>query len=891
MSKFPGGPVMRKDNSDSPLIPSPRPESAPSAFLALFSHHPIPTWLADAKTHAILEVNSAAVDTYGFTRDELLALTLKDILPESGRVRVSSGGGQRFAGEWNHRRENGAMIEVLLDAYTAELAGRPVVVVQAQDIAERRRAEHLYRTIYEASPVGILSVDSGGRVIRANPAFQRVIGYTETELARMSFNDFTHPEDQEVGRDTLARLNDGTIRNARVEKRYVRKNGAVVWVSVMVSAIRDADRRLLSTVSIVEDITRRKQTEEALREREEQLRLYVDHSPAAIAMFDRDMRYLVVSRRWIEDYRLGEAPILGRSHYEIFPEITEAWKEVHRRCLAGAVEKCDEEPFHRSDGTIDWIRWEVRPWHQADGSVGGIVIFSEDISPRKQVEAALRESEERFRKAFMTSPDSININRLSDGRYVAINRGFTETMGYTEEDVSGKTSVELAIWENPEDRKRLVEQLSANGVVSNLEARFRTKDGKIKYGLMAASVIELGGVAHIMSSTHDVTERRRMEEQLRQAQKMETVGRLAGGVAHDFNNMLHVIISYVEMSLQKVEPGLPVHTYLQEVLRAARRSAEMTGQLLAFARKQTVSPRVLDLNECIIRSQKMIRGLVGEDIDLVWLPQDNLWEVKIDPGQLDQILANLAANARDAISGVGRLTIRTANASLDEAYCTSHTGSMPGAHVLLEVNDNGRGMDRETEAHLFEPFFTTKEVGKGTGLGLATIYGIVSQNGGSIDVESAPGAGTTFRIYLPKAEGARTVGGSDPVTPPPRGGAETILLVEDESGIVRLVTQQLHEMGYTVLSARSPEEALHSSDSHQGRIDLLITDVVMPQMYGRQLAERLIAKRPELKCLYMSGYTADIIANRGMLEEGVNFIAKPFSLAALAQKVKEALGK
>ena len=372
---------------------------------------------------------------------------------------------------------------------------------------------------------------------------------------------------------------------------------------------------------------------------------------------------------------------------------------------------------------------------------------------------------------------------------------------------------------------------------------------------------------------------------------METVGRLAGGVAHDFNNMLHVIISYVEMSLRKIASDDVLYNYLQEVRRAANRSAEITGQLLAFARKQTVSPKILDLNAAVQRSQKMIRGLVGEDIEFIWVPGMDVREVKIDPGQLDQILANLAANARDAISGVGTLTICTANAMLDEAFCASHTASIPGPHVILEVSDDGRGMDRETLTHLFEPFFTTKEVGKGTGLGLATIYGIVNQNRGAVDVESAPGAGTTFKIYLPAAEGRPTSAAVDEVAAEPSGGPETILLVEDESGILTLVTQQLRDMGYTVLAAGSPEEALRVSEAHSERIDLLVTDVVMPQMYGRQLAERLHALRPGMKCLYMSGYTADVISYRGMLDAGVTFIAKPFSLLTLSEKVREALAK
>ncbi|MCX7039396.1 MAG: response regulator, partial [Spirochaetes bacterium] len=377
--------------------------------------------------------------------------------------------------------------------------------------------------------------------------------------------------------------------------------------------------------------------------------------------------------------------------------------------------------------------------------------------------------------------------------------------------------------------------------------------------------------------------------QLRQAQKMETVGQLAGGVAHDFNNMLQVIISYVELSLAKVDAAQPLHKYLLEIRRAAQRSAEITGQLLAFARKQTVSPKVLNMNDAVANAKKMIQRLIGEDLNLVWAPGRDLWKVKMDPAQLDQILANLAVNARDAIGGVGKLTIETEKASFDEAYCATHAGFVPGEYLLLAVSDDGCGMDKQTMGHLFEPFFTTKGQGKGTGLGLATIYGIVKQNNGFINVYSEPGEGSTFKVYLPPAEGATATGRVEAEVAAPRGGTETVLVVEDEAAILELAKESLEQLGYTVLTARSPEEAMRKAEEHRGPIQLLITDVVMPQMNGRQLCERLRAARSGLKCLYMSGYTADVIAHRGVLEEGVRFIAKPFSLATLAGKVREAL--
>jgi PAS domain S-box-containing protein len=384
-------------------------------------------------------------------------------------------------------------------------------------------------------------------------------------------------------------------------------------------------------------------------------------------------------------------------------------------------------------------------------------------------------------------------------------------------------------------------------------------------------------------------EKAKLEEQLLQAQKLETVGRLAGGVAHDFNNMLQVISGYAEMSLGMVDAKQPLHKYRLEIRRSAQRSAEITQQLLAFARKQTVSPKVLDLNDAVARSRKMLQRLVGEDIDLAWMPGSDLWKVMIDPSQLDQVLANLAVNARDAIGGVGKVTVETENVSFDEAYCADHAGFVVGEYLLLALSDDGQGMDKETQSHIFEPFFTTKDPGKGTGLGLATVYGIVKQNNGFINVYSEPGHGSTFRIYFPRAEAAEKVEGEEVEEVTQRGGAETVLVVEDDGAILELAREMLGQLGYTVLCAPSPEEALRVSAEHAGRIHLLLTDVVMPRMNGRQVAERLQAARSDLKCLYMSGYTADVIAHRGVLEEGVSFIAKPFSLPTLAGKVRAVL--
>jgi len=419
----------------------------------------------------------------------------------------------------------------------------------------------------------------------------------------------------------------------------------------------------------------------------------------------------------------------------------------------------------------------------------------------------------------------------------------------------------------------------------------RRKDGSLYP--MAVSISPVrgrgGNVVNYVAVQRDVSHEQALEEQFHQAQKMESIGRLAGGVAHDFNNVLSVILGYTEMALTSIQSTNAFYDDLQEVHKAGRRAAELTRQLLAFARKQAIAPVVLDLNATIAGMLKMLKRLIGEDIDLQWRPHSEVPAIKIDPGQIDQILVNLAVNARDAIEGVGTLVIATDIAELDKTYCEEHPGFTPGCYVVLTVSDNGKGMDKETEDHIFEPFFTTKAQGKGTGLGLATIYGIVKQNEGYINVYSEPGLGTAFRIYFPPfLESEAVADGAEKRQLEPRG-QETILLAEDEAPVLSITSRFLERLGYTVLAANSPEEALKQAQDYPHAIDLLLTDVVMPGMNGRELFESLAALRPEIKCMYMSGYPADVIANRGVLNQNVHFIEKPFTIQQLAPKLRKAI--
>lgn len=621
--------------------------------------------------------------------------------------------------------------------------------------------------------IGLWDWDLITHKVHYTAEWKEQIGYENHEITDdyKEWESRVHPDDLQYTLDKVQRSISEAQQDYQTEFRFRHKNGTYRWILARGSVIKDASGRSIKMMGSHIDITERKRVESDLYESEEKLRLFIDHAPAALAMFDRQMRYIAASRRWMLDYGLGDKSLIGRSHYDVIPEIPDTWKAAHQRGMEGEVVQAEEEAFMRMNSDIQWLFWEVRPWRKNDGTVGGIVIFTADRTERKLAE---------------------------------------------------------------EDKNRL-------------------------------------------------------EAQLVQAQKMESVGRLAGGVAHDYNNMLSVIIGYAELGLEKLDPAEPLHGDLTEILSAANRSMNITRQLLAFARKQTIAPEVLELNETVEQTLKMLRRLIGEDIDLLWHPREGVWPVKIDPGQVDQILANLCVNARDAIVDTGRVTIETDRVTFDDDYCAAHAGFTPGEFAVLAISDNGKGIEVDDMEQIFEPFFTTKKKGMGTGLGLATVYGIVKQNSGFINVYSEPGEGTTIKVYLPRHTGKVIDDKPLDVGTVPNGRGELILVVEDETSILKLTKKILIGLGYRVLLAQSPSAALQMAEMNANQISLLITDVVMPEMNGRELSERLQMAYPQLRCLFMSGYTANVIAHRGVLKEGVHYVQKPFSKKELAIKVRAVL--
>ena len=526
-------------------------------------------------------------------------------------------------------------------------------------------------------------------------------------------------------------------------------------------------------------------------------------------------------------------------------------------------------------------------------------LLENQAEQESQFKKALEKSEEKYRSIFENSVEGL-FQSTPEGRFISVNPAFAKMLGYASpEDLMANISdIASQYYVNHEDRHRYKQLLQKTGIVKFYEFKARCRDGSHLWVSDSTRAIydPDGNIVRYEGQVTDITqlkqaekEKSELEAQYRQAQKMESVGRLAGGVAHDYNNALTAIMGYTELAIMDSDPAGPLHADLNQVLKAGRRAQDITRQLLAFARKQTISPRVLNLNNNVESILKMLRRLIGEDIDLVWLPETGLWSVKMDPSQIDQILANLCVNARDAIVGVGKITIETDTIVFDSAYCADHSGFIPGEFVQLSVSDNGCGMDKEILNNIFEPFFTTKDSDKGTGLGLSMVYGIVKQNNGFINVYSEPGKGTTIKIYLPRDEGKVVEIQEESTAKIPQGQGETILLVEDDLPILELTEKILNSLDYTVLAADTPKGAMKLAREHTGKIHLLVTDVIMPEMNGLELSEHLQSLFPDLKYIFMSGYTANAIAHHGVLDEGVNFVQKPFSKNDLAKIIRKVL--
>ena len=895
------------------------------------------------------------------------------------------------------------------------------ISVFGKDITEQKRADARFRNLFDLANDAIFIRDSAGRFLEVNRTACERLGYSRDELIAMTVRDIDTPENAALlAERTRAIVGHGSTF---FETAHRRRDGSVVPVEISSTNIEFDGRAAI--LSIARDITDRKAAEEELRRSRALLRSIVDSTPDAVYVKDPQGRYLLFNSAAEAFVGKPAAEVLGKDDTFLFPaEEARLIMAADRGALESALPSTLEESVTTADGGTSTFLTTKGAIVEDDGTVAGLFGIARDITERRRIQDALELSEAKYSTAFRTSPDSVNINRMSDGLYLDMNDGFTAMTGFTREDIEGKTSAEVGIWADPETRDLLVEGLRADGVVHNLEMRFRRKDGSVGVGLMSARIIEIdgekcnltitreitdrkeaeerfrslfenagdailivddngrfldanrsacerlgytkeellsmsaedvdtpeyaagladriaklrangiltfesahitkdgraipseitattilvGGKPAILSIARDLSERRRaeaekaaLEAQLLQAQKMEGIGRLAGGIAHDFNNLLTAIRGNASLALAELPPDAGMREDLEQIQQAADRAAALTRQLLAFARRTVMQPEVVDLGEIVRGLEPMLSRLIGEDVTLIIDAPGGTGSVVADPGQIEQVVVNLAVNARDAMPDGGTLTISIADVEPSEASRTTAAENAASAGPLLpegsagpmtsvSVTDTGVGMDEGTLSHLFEPFFTTKGPGKGTGLGLATVYGIVRQSGGTVMATSHLGHGSTLTILLPRVEQTAV---ERPAIAPARAArgskTGTILVVEDDSGVRRFATRVLEDAGYRVITTSDGTAAIKAAYGEP--VQLLLTDVVMPGMSGREVALRLAKNRPGLRVLYMSGHTDKGIVSDGVLEPGIDLLAKPFTADALLDAVEDALGR
>lgn len=764
------------------------------------------------------------------------------------------------------------------------------LVTKAAQLIERKRAHKAlqesaakYKELVENINDVIFAVDESGLLSYVSPVIESVAGYHPSEVLGRSFTEFIFPEDLP---DVLNNFRQVLAQKIEpLEYRIQTKAGKTVWVRTS-SRPNIVDGHIAGLRGMMTDITDRKRAEEALKASEKELRTLFRAMTDVILILGADGRYVKIAPTDPSCLYKPRADLVGKTLHEVFP------KEKADFFLAHIHQALTEERMHRVEYKLRIDKTDLC----FEGCVSplsrdSVVWIGRDITERKQSEGKLRESEQLYHATFDNAPVGIAHTDLN-GRWRRVNQRLCDILGYSREELLVRNFQNVT---HPEDvaaddlarRQFLAGELQRY----SREKRYVRRDGLVVWVDVIVTLQRSPErePKFFITVVEDITERKRLEQQFLQSQKMEAVGQLAGGIAHDFNNLLTAITGYSELSLARLPHDERLRNNLEEIKKAGGRAASLTRQLLAFSRKQMLQPKVLNLNLVVSDLEKMLRRLIGENIELRTVLDRDLGSVKADPGQIEQVVMNLVVNARDAMPHGGKVTIETANVYLDEEYVKHHVAIRSGAYVMLAINDNGCGMTAETKARIFEPFFTTKELGKGTGLGLSTVYGIVKQSSGNIWAYSEVGKGTTFRVYLLRvSEDAQEYKQRTELERAPRG-TETILLVEDDETVRKLTRDVLQSYGYRVLDAAHGDAALTVCERYPKTIHLLLTDVVMPEMSGREVTNRIAAIRPEMKVLFMSGYTDDAIVHHGVLDANTPFIQKPFAPDGLARKVRDVL--
>ena len=888
-------------------------------YHGLFESNPQPIWIYDLETTRILSVNHAATQHYGYTREEFLGKTLKDLqLPGDADHPIGADwsvtGSLPRPETLRQRKKDGSLIDIETSTYDLSFEGRPARLVFAHDVTRQKQVERRHSQLamkrtpllgqlqpyIEQMPVGCILADAHFDFSYLNPAAERIFGFTRGELEGRSPFETIIPQSAHADvEDIRQRIAAGDL-TAHAVTENLTKDGRKIICQWFNTPLRDASGKVTGVLALVQDITGPRQMEEALRKSELEYRHLVESVQAIVWKCDtRSFQFSFVNQqaevllgypvaRWMEETGFWEK--------HIFPG---DWDSVNSTCKKVLTTLQTHEIEYRmiaADGRAVWLRDIIHPVvedRQAKGLVGVMV----DITARKSAELAMQESRARLESIINSAMDAI-ITVDADQRILIFNRAAETVFGCTADEAKGQLIDQFIPEKSHQAHRKHIANFGSTGITSRAMNALGNITGVRANGEefpLEASIsqTEVAGQKLYTVILRDITERKeaeeilsRTEQQLLQSQKMEAIGRLAGGVAHDFNNLLTGIIGFAEVTMARMERDDSLYDGLAEIHKAGERAAELTRQLLAFSRQQVLQSEVLDLNDVVNESTQLLRRLIGEDIELTNNLAPDLGHIKADRGQIGQVIMNLVVNARDAMPSGGKLVIETSNVYLDENYVSEHLSSSPGLHVMLAVSDSGIGMGAETKAHIFEPFFTTKEQGKGTGLGLATVYGVVQQSGGNIWVYSEPGEGTTFKVYFPcvnvSAVAARL---KMDMAESPRG-TETILIVEDEEIVRRLASQALGVKGYRILEAANGGEAEVISERYRDRIDMLLTDMIMPGVRGNELAARLLQHHPNMSVLYMSGHTENVIVQDGTLDANFNFLAKPFTPGTLTQRVR-----
>jgi PAS domain S-box-containing protein len=794
-------------------------------------------------------------------------------------------------------RSDGSEIPVEL-AITAIRSGPTTIFTGVlRDITARKHAEAIrarLAAIVDFSDDAIVSLDLDDTILTWNGGAQRLYGYTASEMIGRS-RQLLVPAGKSAELVPIMAKGARGEAGEPFETQRIRKNGSVVDVSIVISPMTDLAGRITSVSTIARDITERRQAEAATRGERDRAQQYLDTAEVILLSLDQEGRITLVNRYacallgWTCDDLIGRPFIDTCIPARIRDEIRRKLGDV----LAGPDSSIVVAPIVTKSGEERLIEWRNTLLKDDEGHVTGTLSSGTDVTERTSAVEALRQAEERMRFALQHANVGIwdmdytsGVLRWSDAM---------EAQYGLQPGTFNKTFEGFVERIHPDDRASLLETVGkamTSGTDFTVLNRAVWPDGTVRWLSGAGRILldDHGVPVRGVGISQDITERRMLEKQYQQAQKMEAIGRLAAGVAHDFNNLLTVILGFCELLLADLDPGDARQEDIGEIQKAGTRAAGLTRQLLAFSRKEIIEPTLLDLNVIVADIRVLIERLIGEDVKVVLGVGRALALVKADRGQVEQIILNLAVNARDAMLKGGTLTIETANVAFDEEGAKGHVGVKAGRYVALTVTDTGTGMTPEVKARLFEPFFTTKGVGKGTGLGLATVHGIVARSGGSINVDSEVGRGTSLTVYFPRADAADLAVAAPPPAVRPRAGAQTVLLVEDEDGLRELTKRLLVRQGYTVLPAANADEAQQLFEANPS-IDLLLTDVVMPGASGPDLVVRLVEQRPALKVIYMSGYTDEAIVHHGVLAPGIAFLHKPFSSETLGRKIREVLDR